>query len=73
MRHVTCAYLIERGDRAVHDGDSMTLARVGELLASRIGDPLAERLVRLARPGTHAREWASLRRAICDRIEIAGT
>ena len=73
MKHTTCAYLIERVDVAVHDGDVVMLARVGELLASRIGDPLANRMKRLARPGGDLREWAALRRAIRDRIEIAGT
>jgi hypothetical protein len=41
-----------------------------------MGDPICDRLHALARAcdtATPAREWQALRKAIVDRIEIAGT
>lgn len=74
---LTCAALVERGDSALHDDDSSALARVARQLAKHMGDPLTGRLDQFARtcvqPGAHGSEWNLLRRAICDRIAIAGT
>lgn len=75
---MTCAELIDRADLAAQQGDTTTLVRTLRLIASRIGDPIADKLHRLARicddetiDPKHA--WSILRTAIVDRVEIAGT
>ena len=78
MSRITCAELLARGDTALRMEDASTLARVMRLLASRMGDPLADRLHHLARAcersdTTPAREWLALRDAITQRIAIAGS
>ena len=74
---LTCAALIERGDIALATRDATTLALVARQLAKHMGDPLTARLTRFAadcaKPGVHSREWTVLRRAVRDRIAIAGT
>ncbi|MEO8845248.1 MAG: hypothetical protein ABI591_25640, partial [Kofleriaceae bacterium] len=56
------------GDLAVRERDTTTLARVMRLLASRVGDPLADRLQRLARADRCSpHEWWVIRSAITDR------
>jgi hypothetical protein len=78
MPRITCSELLARGDLALRTHDTTTLARVMRLLASRVGDPLADRLHHLARacdcqPDDPAREWTALREAIVERLAIAGS
>jgi len=77
-RIITCSELLERGDLALRHDDKATLARVMRLLASRVGDPLADRLHHLARacdcrPDDPVLEWTRLREEIVDRLAIAGS
>jgi hypothetical protein len=74
----TWVELLERGDRAARSGDRATLARIARLLSGRIGDPLADTLLELARDcsrgASYARHaWPPLRQAVAHRISIAGT
>jgi hypothetical protein len=78
MSRISCSELLDRGDLALRERDSSTLARITRLLASRMGDPLADRLHHLARACDckdldPAREWLALRDAIVERMTIAGT
>lgn len=78
MPRITCSELLARGDLALRQHDTTTLARVMRLLAPRVGDPLADRLHDLARacdckPEDPMREWSVLREAIVDRLAIAGS
>jgi hypothetical protein len=76
MPRLTCSELLDRGDLAVCEGDTTTLARVARLLASRVGDPIAERCDALAREcsqHTPARAWKQLRDEIVERVATAGT
>jgi len=78
MARTTAVELLSRGDRAARSGDVAELAWVALLLSSRIGDPLADRLLELARDcrghGARARHaWQPLREAVAHRVSIAGT
>jgi hypothetical protein len=78
MNQMTCVELLERGDRAASSGDTPALARIARLLSGRIGDPLADSLLELARDcsrrADRARDaWPPLRQAVAHRISIAGT
>lgn len=76
MPRISCSELLERGDLAFDQRDNETLARVARLLASRIGDPLAERCHDLARACEReapVSAWKSLRAEITTRIAIAGS
>ena len=75
---IPCAELIERADLAARQGDLTTLVRALRLIASRVGDPISDKLRVLARSCDDAtidprHAWSALRTAIMDRIEIAGT
>ena len=78
MPRITCRDLLDEGDRAARDRDFDALAHVALVLAPRIGDPLEDRLLELARScragaKTSLRTWPTLRAAVAHRIEIAGT
>jgi hypothetical protein len=78
MARITWGQLLERGDRALREVDAVTLGRVGQMRAARMGDPLTHRLQTFVKSCTVANpdlahDRAILRRAITDRIAIAGT
>jgi len=76
MPRITCSELLARGDLAFQQGDKATLARVARLLASRIGDPIADRCHHLAKAcelQDSATEWKKLRTEITERMAIAGS
>jgi hypothetical protein len=76
MSRITCAELLEQGDRALRECNEDEVIRVGKMLVARVGDPLAHRLRVFVAAGVHAKrleEWARLRTAIADRVATAGS
>jgi hypothetical protein len=77
MPRITCTELLARGDLASRTHDTSTLARVSRLLAPRVGDPIADRLHRLARAcegeQDSEREWCAVREQILERLAIGGS
>ncbi len=70
--------LMARGDKAVRSNDHSALAKIATQLARRVGDPLEQQFLDLARtctvePLAAAGAWRWLREQVTDRIEIAGT
>ena len=76
MNRITCAELLERGDRAIRECNEDEVIRVSKMLGARVGDPLAHRLRVFVATGLHAKrleEWTRLRTAIEDRVATAGS